>query len=313
MENTTPPMEKTNVGTAAVGAASGLLGGLVGLGGQAMANKQQRKLSNQAYQRDLAQWNRQNLYNNPTSQMQRLKDAHLNPNLVYGNGTVGNTSAPSPSAPIPEYKLDTSQVVPQTVGGLTAFSNLAQQSVQTDNVYQDTLNKQIDNANKIVQNEILLKQAEKLGVDITGLKAMQPLLIKKLDNEVTMGGLDVSQKKKLQPYQATITKNESLKSGIGVRQAESEYNLNQNKIALIRKELAGKQTSNEIALLDKEVKAFEARLAQMNLAKSDNTATRVFVKYLQDEGISSGSELATRLWGQFLAGLRGQTYTPTRK
>lgn len=38
-------------------------------------------------------WNMQNAYNDPASQMQRLKDANLNPNLAYGNGSVANTSS----------------------------------------------------------------------------------------------------------------------------------------------------------------------------------------------------------------------------
>lgn len=45
------------------------------------------------WNRDLAMWNMTNAYNSPTQQMQRLKEAGLNPNLVYGSGSVvGNTS-----------------------------------------------------------------------------------------------------------------------------------------------------------------------------------------------------------------------------
>ena len=37
------------------------------------------------------------MYNMPKSQMQRLRDAGLNPNLVYGTGTVtGNTGGQQP-------------------------------------------------------------------------------------------------------------------------------------------------------------------------------------------------------------------------
>lgn len=37
---------------------------------------------------DLEQWNRQNAYDSPAAQMQRLKDAGLNPNLLYGDMTA---------------------------------------------------------------------------------------------------------------------------------------------------------------------------------------------------------------------------------
>ncbi len=53
-----------------------------------------------------AEANRQNIaYNSPTSQMQRLKDANLNPNLVYSQGnTVGNTEI----KPVDTYGMDSS-------------------------------------------------------------------------------------------------------------------------------------------------------------------------------------------------------------
>jgi hypothetical protein len=41
-------------------------------------------------------WKRQNAYNTPANQMQRLKDAGLNPALMYGQGTMGNAEKPLP-------------------------------------------------------------------------------------------------------------------------------------------------------------------------------------------------------------------------
>lgn len=53
-------------------------------------NKKQRQWNEKMYgmQRAdaLADWERQNAYNSPAAQMQRLREAHLNPNLVYGHG-----------------------------------------------------------------------------------------------------------------------------------------------------------------------------------------------------------------------------------
>ena len=42
-------------------------------------------------------WERANLYNEPSSQMDRLRKAGLNPNLVYGSGKVtGNVASQLP-------------------------------------------------------------------------------------------------------------------------------------------------------------------------------------------------------------------------
>lgn len=38
-------------------------------------------------------WTKQNAYNSPAAQMQRMKEAGLNPNLMYGQGTTGNATA----------------------------------------------------------------------------------------------------------------------------------------------------------------------------------------------------------------------------
>lgn len=63
---------------------------------QGVQNRKQRKWEEKMAQRQrdwaIEDWNRSNQYNSPSSQMQRLKDAGLNPNLVYGNGTVGNAT-----------------------------------------------------------------------------------------------------------------------------------------------------------------------------------------------------------------------------
>lgn len=44
----------------------------------------------------------QNEYNTPSNQMQRFKDAGLNPHLIYGQGTNGNQSSPTA---LPDQKL----------------------------------------------------------------------------------------------------------------------------------------------------------------------------------------------------------------
>lgn len=72
--------------SSAMSAGSSALGGLFGWIGQ----KKQRKYEREMYERQLADnrqnWELENFYNSPEQQMKRLKEAGLNPNLVYGNG-----------------------------------------------------------------------------------------------------------------------------------------------------------------------------------------------------------------------------------
>lgn len=135
-----------NIGSgAASGAALGSaispgLGTLIGgIGGAAISaigsffgNKSNRKRSAEAFEREskfareerLAQqqwieqmYEKNNSYNSPAAQMQRLKDAGLNPDLMYSRGDVGNATAPEAptQAPTPRYN-----VIPTNTYGQTA-------------------------------------------------------------------------------------------------------------------------------------------------------------------------------------------------
>ena len=135
-----------NVGKgAASGAAIGSaispgLGTVIGgIGGAAISaigsffgNKSNRKQSAEAFEREskfareerLAQqqwieqmYEKNNSYNSPAAQMQRLKDAGLNPDLMYSRGDVGNATAPEAPAQAPTPRFN---VIPTNTYGQTA-------------------------------------------------------------------------------------------------------------------------------------------------------------------------------------------------
>lgn len=69
-----------------------------------------------------AMYNKNNAYNSPAAQMQRLKDAGLNPDLVYGDGSLtspsqapaGGAMAPTPTAGAPHFEnpfADAGQII----------------------------------------------------------------------------------------------------------------------------------------------------------------------------------------------------------
>lgn len=64
---------------------------------QQLAFQQNKELAALQNEYNIAQWQRENEYNLPKNQMSRLKKAGLNPDLMYGNGISGLTSATSPS------------------------------------------------------------------------------------------------------------------------------------------------------------------------------------------------------------------------
>lgn len=106
------------VGSSLIGGAANLIGGALGLSGQDSANKQnleiarmnrdlQRETNRQQlemFERQLAEnrwyYNNTNEYNSPSAQVQRLKNAGINPSFVMGNNSTAEASSLSaPAAP----------------------------------------------------------------------------------------------------------------------------------------------------------------------------------------------------------------------
>lgn len=110
----------------------GIGGAAISAIGSFFGNKSNRKASAEAFEREskfareerLAQqqwieqmYEKNNSYNSPAAQMQRLKEAGLNPDLMYSRGDVGNATAPEApqQAMTPRYN-----VIPANTYGQTA-------------------------------------------------------------------------------------------------------------------------------------------------------------------------------------------------
>lgn len=97
----TPPMSPVSTGgggfdsmLGALPMVGGVLNGVTQMFTNAANKKFQVSMYNRQRQDALSDWNMQNVYNSPSSQMARLKSAGLNPNLVYGNGANAMEAAP---------------------------------------------------------------------------------------------------------------------------------------------------------------------------------------------------------------------------
>lgn len=70
------------------------------IGSQIIGNIANRRAQDRAFKQNVAMWEKSNQYNSPLMQQQRIKEAGLNPALMYGQGTVGNaTQLPQYQAP----------------------------------------------------------------------------------------------------------------------------------------------------------------------------------------------------------------------
>lgn len=119
-------------------------------------NRANRELADYQYSKDTEMWNKGNLYNAPGAQMERLKAAGLNPNLVYGNGVTGNSASQLPKyqAPQVSYQGNKNPVnFPETIA---MHQQLQMQAANIDNVKAQTKATEQKAANDAILNRILL-------------------------------------------------------------------------------------------------------------------------------------------------------------
>jgi len=120
-----------------VGAAGGLVQSIIG-GIQSRknvkdTNQANRELAEYQYSKDLEMWNRGNEYNAPTMQMERLRDAGLNPNLAYGSGSVaGNTATQLPKYQAPKMDFSGREAPVNVMDTIGAYQDFELKNAQID-------------------------------------------------------------------------------------------------------------------------------------------------------------------------------------
>lgn len=179
-------------------------GALIAGGGQLVGNvvgaitgnNQQKK----ARQWQEKMWHMQNEYNTPTQQMQRLKDAGLNPHLVYGNGAnvqAGPVGSPPPTQPTPDYG--------------SAFAT-AQQAYVT--------NKLADNQLKQGEADLLIKQEQLKGLQEDNVFKGLNNVDKQTEMELKNIDLEVKTGTKLNTIEKSGLENEILKGNLETQKAQ---------------------------------------------------------------------------------------------
>jgi len=230
-----------------------------------------KELAQYGYSKDLEQWNRSNAYNTPQAQMDRLKIAGLNPNLVYGSGSASGNTTPAQS---PRYQAPTVQYNyknPVNAMAMTsAYQDMQMRQAEIDNVRANTMATVQKAKNDIIRERLL-------GLDEYG----RPSLNSILDSKARLAYNSV-------PYQLSMQQNQ-------VRQGELQNDLALQGIALGKKNLAGADLENERKRLDNQFKRYENEWRKMGITSSDNPLFRVFGRLMNEADIASPGELIKRM------------------
>lgn len=243
----------------------------------ASINKKTRKFAKEQYERQrqdaLADWTRQNEYNSPQSQMARLREAGLNPNLVYGKGAdntsqaIRSTDSKSWNPSAPEMRMNASQ-------SLMLSADLAMKQAQTDNLKVQ---------NTVLDQETFLKKAQTLAT------------LKNAD----ISEFDLGMKVSLRDTNLDFRKGELRKLN-----ADIDYTLDQNERAaaqnaqslqkgvqeILNLRLSRAKTDQEILHIKQMIKVLEKdeRLKQLDIE-------------LKEKGIQPNDNIFFRIIGRILA------------
>lgn len=172
----------------------GALSGLGGAGAQRQANRANQRMAQTEFDNNLRMWNMQNAYNTPAAQMQRFKDAGLNPNLIYGQGNSGNASV------LPRYSRADQQPVDyiSPIGGgvlgmLSGFQDYQVKQAQIDNLKAQNL--------AIQANTLMTETRQGMAATQAGtVRATQPFTIKQAQYDALLKEQQFDQKSQLFPY-----------------------------------------------------------------------------------------------------------------
>lgn len=182
-----------------------LLGGIFGQSSQSRQNKANMKLAKYQHDLNMDAWRQQNEYNTPLAQMQRYRDAGINPHMVAGSGGAGNAqSPPQYQAPTQEYRDHfPADMLSSVVGDYIQQRN---QKIQGDLLKEQIKSSEADTALKELEVATASNEyEERFGAD--NIKNMY-VDVTDEKGENVIGKKLVGQSKRLSKYQQEYNKRQ---------------------------------------------------------------------------------------------------------
>jgi len=250
------------------------------------ANKKTREWNEkmQALQRQQAieDWNRQNEYNHPSAQMARLREAGLNPHLVYGKG-ADNTSAPVRSTESKSLNYGVPNLTRAT-DVLAQNNNLALGKAQVDNLRvqqtvaaQDAILKSMQTS-QIAANTAKTKQETSQAASLfTGSMEAQKLMLQKTAQDIFLAS-EANRRADTQQTQQLLIGSQSLR--------ESAERILKSKAERENLGIQGQKTASEIENLlnSYELQQMDIKMRKDGITPSDPYYIRWLQNFLNKPG-----------------------------
>jgi len=202
-------------------------------------------------------WFRTNQYNSPAEQMNRLRQAGLNPNLVYGKGA--ETTAATLQTATPQKS---NQQAPNIPGNniVMDYARLRQTQQQTDN---------LDKQNALLTAETIGKNLDNVKKDVDN-KRLKEIV----DEQIAQAKLDTANKS--QSYeidrQRNIRETESNKAYLAKIAADTE--LSKQQLELLKNRTSEAEAKAILA-------QWESTLTKYGISQGTTSATNVLLNILR--------------------------------
>lgn len=233
-------------------------------------NAANRSLAEYSYSKDLEMWNKANEYNSPTMQMQRLKEAGLNPNMIYGSGSAaGNTSGTLPryNAPTMQYNYQPLQL-PNL---LSMYQDFQVKQAQIDNIRAAAHNTEAKTATE---------QYKAIVQRLAGEKAEYMKADKSPSWSAWSAERNIMQSKESAEFSRADLMNTQ-------RQLAAQLKtLNDQQIRYKEKAIKGLDITNQQKTADLIFSEFRNEWYKMGVTSSDNILVRVLARMAAESGLN---------------------------
>lgn len=166
------------------------IAGAAALAGSIWQNSQTKKQNKRLREEQQADWQKQMDYNSPKSQMDRLQQAGLNPNLVYGQGADATIGPPPARTSYEERTPELGSVAGAALQFMQAKANISQTEAQTDAIRASTEGQEFEN--KLKQKIGLDRMSDKYAIELSRLTTQEAKEYREFEawSEVAFSGAD---------------------------------------------------------------------------------------------------------------------------
>ncbi|AXL14946.1 DNA pilot protein [Microviridae sp.] len=259
---------------AAIMGGAALAGGIANNISTGSQNKKSREWSYKMYNLqkndNIRHWQRQNEYNTPSAQMERLRAAGLNPNLIYGKGAgAANQADQIKTADVKQAQFnapDFSYLSQGTNSAINTYFDVELKQAQIDNLRADNTVKQADAALKLAAGD-----RTKFDLDLdTELRGVSSDARKE-----ALRQLQVNNNYTLSKWEREALKNTSDLNEAAVRIAKMRVSMSKDKSDM-------KKNLQQIQLMKKDtkLKALQIELNKLGVQKGDALIERIVARYI---------------------------------